>query len=141
MLINITTQQQLSEHEFKASHPNTSFPEVLSDEMLSEFGVAVLNYPEPTVPIAGQKIVSEGIEQIEGQWFVRYGLAALNDEESQNFADGICAERNQRLSECDWTQVADAQVDKAAWAAYRQALRDITLQPGFPTSFTWPTQP
>lgn len=41
----------------------------------------------------------------------------------------------------DWTQVADATADKAAWSTYRQALRDITKQSGFPTSVTWPTPP
>ena len=50
-------------------------------------------------------------------------------------------ERNARLAESDWTQVADAPVDKAAWATYRQALRDITTQDGFPGSIEWPTQP
>jgi hypothetical protein len=33
--------------------------------------------------------------------------------------------RNAKLIESDWTQVADAPVDKAAWATYRQALRDL----------------
>ena len=33
--------------------------------------------------------------------------------------------RDRLLAECDWTQTADAPVDKAAWAAYRQALRDF----------------
>ena len=50
-------------------------------------------------------------------------------------------ERNARLAESDWTQVADAPVDKAAWATYRQALRDITTQDGFPGSIEWPTEP
>jgi len=39
--------------------------------------------------------------------------------------------RNQLLAQSDWTQLADAQCDKTAWAAYRQALRD------FPS--TWET--
>ena len=50
-------------------------------------------------------------------------------------------ERNARLAESDWTQVADAPVDKTAWAAYRQALRDITEQDGFPNSVDWPVEP
>ena len=52
--------------------------------------------------------------------------------------------RNQRdvlLSQSDWTQVADALVDQAAWATYRQALRDITIQAGFPETIDWPTVP
>ena len=53
----------------------------------------------------------------------------------------IRAERNRRLSDCDWTQLPDAPVDAAAWAAYRQALRDVTVQDGFPWDITWPEQP
>ena len=48
-------------------------------------------------------------------------------------------QRNQMLKDSDWTQVADAPVDKAAWATYRQALRDITTQPD-PFNITWPKQ-
>jgi hypothetical protein len=50
-------------------------------------------------------------------------------------------QRTEKLKDTDWTQVADAPVDKAAWAAYRQELRDITAQAGFPWNVTWPTQP
>ena len=41
----------------------------------------------------------------------------------------------------DWTQVADAPVDQAAWANYRSLLRDVPQQVGFPTDITWPTKP
>jgi len=50
-------------------------------------------------------------------------------------------DRNQRLTKSDWTQLADSPVDKAAWAVYRQALRDVTAQSGFPWAVTWPTEP
>lgn len=49
--------------------------------------------------------------------------------------------RNELLQASDWTQVADSLVDKAAWAAYRQELRNITAQDGFPHVITWPTAP
>ncbi len=49
--------------------------------------------------------------------------------------------RNKMLSDSDWTQVADAPVDQAAWATYRQALRDITKQDGFPISVEFPIEP
>lgn len=49
--------------------------------------------------------------------------------------------RNKLLSASDWTQVADAPVDKAAWATYRQELRDISAQEGFPWAVVWPSQP
>lgn len=50
-------------------------------------------------------------------------------------------ERNLKLALSDWTQLSDAPVDKAAWAAYRQALRDIPAQQGFPLEVQWPVQP
>ena len=53
----------------------------------------------------------------------------------------IRTERDIKLTESDWTQVTDAPVDQAAWATYRQALRDIPEQSGFPNEVNWPTEP
>lgn len=55
----------------------------------------------------------------------------------------VRAERDVKLAETDWTQVADAPVDQAAWATYRQALRDIPTHANFPnlTEADWPTKP
>lgn len=50
-------------------------------------------------------------------------------------------ERDKLLTACDWTQVADAPVDSAAWAVYRQELRDVPEQEGFPENIIWPTEP
>ena len=54
------------------------------------------------------------------------------------------AMRNQLLAESDWTQATDSPLtteQKAAWATYRQALRDVTAQEGFPGSIQWPVAP
>jgi len=56
-------------------------------------------------------------------------------------AASVRKQRNILLANSDWTQLADSVVDKAAWANYRQALRDIPTQSGFPYDITWPTQP
>ena len=57
-------------------------------------------------------------------------------------ANAIKLERNTRLKQSDWTQLPDVPLaTKEAWAVYRQALRDITNQPGFPLSVIWPEQP
>lgn len=56
-------------------------------------------------------------------------------------AKEVRSRRDTLLTASDWTQVADAPVDQAAWATYRQALRDITAQSGFPDSVVWPTKP
>jgi len=49
--------------------------------------------------------------------------------------------RDELLAASDWTQVADAPVDQTAWATYRQALRDVPEQEGFPSEIAWPAQP
>jgi hypothetical protein len=67
-------------------------------------------------------------------------IAALQPTTEQ-LASEARAQRNALLSASDWTQVADAPVDQAAWAIYRQALRDITVQSGFPETINWPVAP
>ena len=53
----------------------------------------------------------------------------------------VRGQRDALLSASDWTQIADAPVNQAAWAAYRQALRDVPAQAGFPADVIWPTPP
>lgn len=63
----------------------------------------------------------------------------MRTEETQWIA--IREERNRRLQSTDWTQLPDVPtVTKTMWEPYRQALRDITLQPD-PFNITWPTPP
>lgn len=56
-------------------------------------------------------------------------------------SEEIRALRDAKLKESDWTQVADAPVDQAAWATYRQALRDVPEQESFPVTVNWPVEP
>ena len=63
---------------------------------------------------------------------------AMKDAEQ---AASVRNSRTAKLKDCDWTQIADSTADKAAWATYRQALRDITAQAGFPWTMTWPNDP
>lgn len=68
-------------------------------------------------------------------------IQIATEAQSETVAVFIRSERNALLSASDWTQVADAPVDKAAWATYRQALRDVTAQAGFPHNVIWPVKP
>lgn len=52
----------------------------------------------------------------------------------------VRTERNQKLAETDWTALSDVTMSDEM-IAYRQALRDITTQDGFPNEVTWPTKP
>lgn len=69
-------------------------------------------------------------------------VSPMDEQEVASTTARIAAEvrgkRARLLYDSDWTQLADAPVNQAAWATYRQALRDITQQPGFPTDVTWP---
>jgi len=49
------------------------------------------------------------------------------------------AKRNKLLIQSDTYALSDRITDD--WITYRQALRDITSQTGFPTDVTWPTKP
>lgn len=53
----------------------------------------------------------------------------------------VRTQRNKKLAETDWTQLADSSADTAAWATYRAALRDLPTTEGFPHNVTWPTEP
>lgn len=72
------------------------------------------------------------------QWFMVWQVAPIPEAE---MSQKVRKDRNQRLAESDWTQLADAPADKTAWATYRQGLRNISAQAGFPWQVTWPVQP
>ena len=59
----------------------------------------------------------------------------------EGLSESMRQQRDSLLTSSDWTQVADAPVDQAAWSSYRQALRDIPQQAGFPDNITWPQEP
>lgn len=141
MLINTNTKERVSESEFRAAHPNVSFPAALTNEVLAPLGFAQLTYSPVALASQGYKIVDDGVEQVAGVWRVKYAEVQLDEAETKALADSVRADRNRLLTESDWTQVADAPVDKAAWAQYRQALRDVTEQPGFPYNVSWPVKP
>jgi hypothetical protein len=63
-----------------------------------------------------------------------------NADLEQQF-DYVRAVRNAELAATDWTQVADAQCDKAAWATYRQKLRDLPASNADPKKIKFPTRP
>jgi hypothetical protein len=81
----------------------------------------------------------------DGVWATNWIETPRSDEEKARIQsaveDGVRSDRNVRLAKSDWTQLADAPVDAASWVPYRQALRDITTQSGFPWTVTWPESP
>jgi len=151
-LRNRTTGAVITDRQFRSSNPNVSFPRVLTSEILSEYGYdPILEGPQVTVTAPYEVSVRSGIQEVNGQWFTKYVVGPtfntpedeadyrqrIDDEAAKN----VRTERNKRLADTDWTQLADAPLDASPWATYRQALRDITIQPGFPHNVTWPEEP
>ena len=136
----------------------------ITPELLDQYGFdAVLEGPQASGGTVYQYSQRSGIENIEGVWYTKYilgpiftDLAATETDAAQTAAEqeaaykaqkdaeqatSVRASRKTKLDECDWTQVLDAPVDKAVWATYRQTLRDVSAQAGFPWTIEWPTQP
>ena len=133
------------ESEFRALFSNTSMPQQLSEALINELGADVVFEGPQASPTRYQFSFANGVEQTNGKWFTKWSVVDM-DQEAKDALDttqaaSIRKQRDEKLAECDWTQVADAPVDKAVWATYRQALRDVTTQSGFPWTITWPDAP
>ena len=145
--------------QFKASYPNTSFPKVITNDILDSYGFdPVLNGAAATVTAPYGVSTRDGVEQIDGQWFTRFvagpvftdiegGETAAEQETAYRagvdarVAENVRTERNKKLADTDWTQLADSTANATAWGTYRQALRDLPNTDGFPHNVTWPTEP
>lgn len=116
-----------------------------TDEVLEALGADVVFEGPQAQPTRYQTAYRDGVEQMDGKWFTKYSVADLDAEgiaaKDAEQAKSVREQRNQKLKDSDWTQVADAPVSQLAWATYRQALRDIPAQAGFPWDVQWPTQP
>ena len=86
-----------------------------------------------------QKIVNNEVVNLT-QAEIDSATAQLNDYNQNVLPQAIRAERNSLLAETDYLALSDTTLS-SDMSAYRQALRDITSQAGFPTDVTWPTKP
>ncbi len=103
------------------------FNGVPSDELLKINGYKKVNLFKSHNSLT-EKLVSCS-PYIDGEFVTMVEVAPMTEEEVQSSKDSAMAQlrsnRNALLSQCDWTQLSDSPVDKAAWANYRQALRDF----------------
>jgi hypothetical protein len=164
--MEIRTQdgQVMYESEFRAYTQANGGPSwgQTTPEVLESLGATVvLEGPQASGGTVYQFSMRQGVEQIDGKWYTKYVLGpvftditvdgvtttaveqeapykAAKDAEQ---AKAVREQRDQKLKDSDWTQVADAPVDKAVWATYRQALRDISTQETFPWDIAWPDAP
>jgi hypothetical protein len=118
----------------------------LTPEVMEAIGADVVFEGSQATPTRYQFAFRDGVTQDDqGRWFTKYSVSDM-DQEAKDALDttqseAVRKQRTEKLAESDWTQVADSPVDKEVWATYRQALRDITTQVGFPWEITWPDAP
>ena len=165
-LRNRTTGAVITDSQFRSEHPGTSFPRVLTPDILASFDYdPILEGPQAQTTPPYQISVRDGIEEINGQWFTKYIAGPVfqdytDDEGVVHTAaqqwEAYCfdkdaaqkqvvrEDRNKRLADCDWTQLADSPLDadaKLAWQLYRETLRMVPEQSGFPWDVNWPPVP
>ena len=141
MYIKLPDTYPYSSYQLRIDNPQTSFPSEIPDERLADWDVFPVTATKAPTLSPGE-ILEEALPiEIAGQWMQQWSIREPTETEILSMADSVRSERTRLLQESDWTQVADAPVDKVAWATYRQALRDVTAQPAFPTAVNWPAKP
>ena len=106
--------------------------------------------PENWGPIFGLAGVQDQLGDLSwlGESFVDQGWFVVGDappDAAQSTAAELAWERAKRLlRESDWTMLSDVPMNKTQktlWVAYRKELREIRLQPEFPSNIIWPVIP
>lgn len=161
-----TTGAVMYEAEFRAYQQANGGPTwgQTTEEILDSLGAdVVFEGPQATGGTVYQYSMPDGVEQVEGKWYTKHILGpvftdrpATDTEPAKTAAEqeaeykaakdaeqakSVRASRNTLLTDTDWTQLTDSPADTLTWATYRQALRDISKQPGFPWTITWPEKP
>ena len=137
-----STGEVLSDEEFRRRHNNTSFSRLLDEKLLDAFDTdIVFEGPQHQGPPPYSYTYRDGVEQINGKWYTKYTIgqrdkAPIDKQQEENMR----RQRDNFIKESDWRAVSDRELEPE-WKEYRQALRDITKQEGFPHDIKWPTDP
>jgi hypothetical protein len=130
--------------ELRKDNPQTSFPENLSNERLAEWSVYTVA-PTPQPEIDYTKNLSEGTPVNQNGWKQVWVISNASSQEvaqrTENQASYVRSERDQKLVESDWAVIKSMETDVPeldAWKSYRQALRNVPQQEGFPWAVEWP---
>jgi hypothetical protein len=143
-IINDTINYPYTINELRNSYPNTSLPSQLTDESLVEWDMYVVT-PTPAPSDYTKNITEDTPTLIDGNYYQTWNQVNASEAEIsyriENQWEEVRVLRNQLLTECDWTQLADISSEiKEAWTVYRQALRNITTQTN-PFNIEWPAKP
>lgn len=112
----------------KATGEILSILSKLDSELTEDFLFIEGEYPSSLYRIVDGSPIKKSSEELDADDVLAATLSL------RRLRDGL-------LKDSDWTQVPDAPVDHAAWAAYRQALRDLPANTVDPRHPDWPTPP
>ena len=152
MFVKITNGQAQANYtigDLRKDHPNVSFPRNISDEVLAAYNVfRVTELPAPDYNSRTHRLVTQAPALVDGVWTVsRIAVAkdqAQIDNETAQAAANVRADRDKRIAETDWMVIKHLELNEnipGVWEVYRQALRDVPAQAGFPWEVTWPEKP
>jgi hypothetical protein len=128
--------------QLRRDNPQTSFPKLIPDDLLASYDVYPYTRPAaPQYDSLSHRLTDGAFEQVEGAWSLPYVVEEQPLEQAER---NIRSRRDGLLQETDWIVIKSYERGEnipAVWELYRQALRDITAQAGFPYSVGWPNKP
>jgi hypothetical protein len=127
--------------DMRLANPGVGFSVDITDAVAAQYHCFPVQPTTPDSAPTGKKNVRVAPELVDGVWSERWALADLTADETAAQWATVRAERNGKLTACDWTQLSDAPVDDLVWAAYRQALRDLPQTQTDPFNIIWPVIP
>jgi hypothetical protein len=136
-----------SQTDLVRDNPSTSFPAGgISLASLAEWNVFPVHFADqPVVDPLAQRVI-EIVPSFDGQsWIQQWAVEAIPQAEIDAMTDqqaaSVRADRNARLAATDWRVIKALEEGNGLdfdVATYRQALRDVPSQPGFPWNVVWP---
>ena len=158
-----STGEVKSQGQIRSDHPNVSLPKVWNANVHETLGIdPVLITPQPSPSGAHKVVIRNGVEQdsnnnwvqawTEQEMFTEYTAAngsvitvqsQKDDYDARNTANLAATERAKRddlLKQTDHFGLSDVTMS-SEMTTYRQALRDVPQQAGFPSTITWPDKP
>ena len=130
--------------DLRRDNPQTSFGRTISEDTASAFRCVPVTQVTPPAD-DHTKNFERSAQLVDGAWQEQWIESdATSEQITQRTtlkANDVRTERNEKLAATDWTQLADQSSIAANWTAYRQSLRDVPSQSGFPFTVTWPSEP
>jgi len=165
LFVEVATGKPKTKIQLQQENKHMSLPSSWTDATLEALGVARVT--KTAAPDVGewQVAVKDGVEEVDGVWQEKWVTQEMFTEYTETDEDGVettvtvqdqidakvaadnaalasteRATRDELLKATDHYGLSDVTMTEAM-ATYRQALRDVPQQAGFPSTITWPEKP